>query len=49
VPSGFCAVTTSIFEEHDSQLFRYTGENFMDEFFAHMQRKEQKIRSVLSK
>ena len=48
VPSGFCAVTTSIFEEHDYKLFCYTGENVMDEFFAHMQKEERRIRSILS-
>jgi len=48
VPSGFCVVTTSIFEDHDYQLFCYTGENVMDEFFAHMQREEQRIRTILS-
>ena len=48
VPSGFCVVTTSLFEDHDYQLFCYTGENVMDEFFAHMQREEQRIRSILS-
>jgi len=37
VPSGFCVVTTSRF-----------GENVMDEFFAHMQREEQRIQSILS-
>ena len=48
VPSGFCAVTTSIFQDYDYQLFCYTGENVMDEFFAHMKREEQRIRSILS-
>ena len=47
IPSGFCVVTTSIFENHDYQLYCYTGENVMDEFFAHMQREEQRIRAVL--
>jgi len=41
VPSGFCVLTTSIFEDHDYQLFCYTGENVMDEFFAHMNREEE--------
>ena len=41
-------MTTSIFEEHDYELFCYTGENVMDEFFAHMQREERRIRSILS-
>jgi len=48
VTSGFCVVTTSIFEDHDYQLFCYTSENVMDEFFAHIQREEQRIRSILS-
>jgi len=48
VPSGFCVVTTSIFEAHDYRLLCYTGENVMDAFFEHMQREEQQIRSVLS-
>jgi len=48
VPSGFCVVTTSLFENHDYQLFCYTGENVMEEFFAHMQREEQRIYSILS-
>jgi len=48
VLNGFCVVTTSIFEDHDIQLFCYTGENVMDVFFAHMQTQEQRIRSILS-
>ena len=48
VPSGFCAVTSSIFAEHDYVLYYYTGENVMNEFFAHMNREERRIRSILS-
>ena len=48
VPSGFCVVTSSIFEEHDYVLYCYTGENVIDEFFAYMHREEQRIRSILS-
>jgi len=48
VPSGFCAVTSSIFAEHDYVIHCYTGENVMNEFFAHMHREERRIRSILS-
>jgi len=43
VPSGFCVVTTSRFEDHDYKLHCYTGENVMDEFFAYKQSEEQRI------
>jgi len=48
VPRGFCALTTSIFQEHDYKLFCYSGENVMDEFFAHMRREEERIGADLS-
>ena len=48
VPSGFCAVTSSIFEEHDYVMYCYTGENVINEFIAHMHREECRIRSILS-
>jgi len=41
-------VTTSIFKDYEYQLFCYTSENVIDEFFAHMQREEQRIRSILT-
>jgi len=41
VPSGFCVVTTSHFEDHEYKLYCYTGENVMDEFFAHLQRETE--------
>ena len=48
VPSGFCVVTTSRFEDHDYKLHCYTGDNVMDEFFTYMQSEERRIRSILS-
>ena len=36
VPSGFCALTVSIFEEHDYKLHCYSGEIVMDEFYNYM-------------
>jgi len=48
VPSGFCVVTTGIFQEHDYRLLCYMGENVMDEFFEHMQREELRIRTIPS-
>ena len=36
IPSGFCVVTTSRFEDHDYKLHCYTGDNVMDEFFAYI-------------
>jgi len=47
VPSGFCALTVSIFEEHDYKLHCYSGENVMDEFYNYMNQEEQRIRSIL--
>jgi len=48
IPSGFCALTVSIFEEHDYKLHRYSGENVMDEFYNYMNREEQRIRTILN-
>jgi len=48
IPSGFCVVTTSRFEDHDCMLHCYTGDNVMDEFFIYMQSEKQRIRSILS-
>jgi len=48
VPSDFCVVTISQFEDHDYKLHCYTGENVLDEFFTYMQREQRRIRSILS-
>ena len=40
VPSGFCAMTVSIFEQHDYKLHCYLGENVMDEFYNYMNKEE---------
>ena len=48
VPSGFCALTVSIFEEHDYKLHCYSGENVMDEFYKYMNQEEQRIHTILS-
>ena len=48
VPSGFCALTVSIFEEHDYKLHYYSGENIMEEFYNYMNHEEQHIRAILN-
>jgi len=48
IPSGFCTLTTSILEEHNYKLFCYSGENVMEEFFAHMRCEEERIKIILS-
>ena len=47
VPSGFYALTTSIFEEHDYKLHCYSGENVMNEFYSYMDGEEKRIRHIL--
>jgi len=41
IPSGFCALTVSIFEEHDYKINCYSGENVMDEFYNYINHEEQ--------
>ena len=48
IPSGFCALTVSIFEEHDYKLHCYSGENIMDEFYNYMNHEEQRIHAILN-
>jgi len=49
VPSDFCVVTTSIFQDHNYEVFCcFARENVMDEFFAHMKREEHRICAILS-
>ena len=48
VPSGFCALMVSIFEEHDYKLHCYSGKNVMDEFYNYMNQEEQRIRTILN-
>jgi len=48
VPSGFCALTVSIFEEHDYKLHCYSGENIMEEFYNYMNHEEQCICAILN-
>jgi len=40
VPSGYCALTVSISEEHDYKLHCYSDENVMDEFYNYMNPEE---------
>jgi len=47
VPSSFCALTVSIFDEHDYKLHCYSGENVIDEFYNCMNQEEKRIRSIL--
>ena len=47
VRSGFCALTVSIFEEHDYKLHCHSGENVMDEFYNYMNQEGKRIRSIL--
>jgi len=48
VPSGFCALTVSIFEEHNYKLHCYSGENYMDELYNYMNQEEQRICAILN-
>jgi len=48
VPSGFCALTVSILEEHDYKLHCYSSENIMEEFYNYMNHEEQRIRAILN-
>jgi len=48
VLSGFCALTVSIFEDHDHKLHCYSGENVMDEFYNYMNQEEQRIRTIVN-
>jgi len=48
IPSGFCPLTVSIFEEHDYKLHCYSGEKVMDEFYNYMNREEQRIHTILN-
>jgi len=48
VPSGFCALMVSVFEEHDYKLHCYSGKNVMDEFYNYMNQEEQRIRTILN-
>jgi len=48
VPSSFCTLTISIFEEHDYKLHCYSGKNVMDKFYNYMNQEEQRIRTILN-
>jgi len=48
VPSDFCALTVSIFEEHDYKLHCYSGKNVMDEIYNYMNREEQRVHTILN-
>ena len=48
IPSGFCALTVSVFEEHDYKLHSYSGENIMDELYNYMNRQEHRIRTIFN-
>ena len=47
-PSGFCVLTTSKFEQFDNEIYCYSGESVMENFFKYMKQREQFVRNVLS-
>ena len=48
VPSGFCVLIGSIFEEYNYNLYCYSGEN-VDEFFDYMKLEEKRISQILNR
>ena len=46
--SGFCAITVSIFEEHDYKLHCYSGENVISEVYNYLNQEEQRISTILN-
>ena len=48
VPSSFCTLAVSIFEEHDYKLHCNSGKNVMDEFYNYMNQQKQRIHTILN-
>ena len=48
VPSGFCCLRVSQFPEHDHNIFTYSGDNVLQNFFQHIKQEQDTINNILS-
>jgi len=48
VPSCFCCLRVSKFPEHDHNIFTYSGDNVLQNFFQHIKQEQDTINNILS-
>jgi len=47
-PSGFCCLRVSKFPQHDHNIYTYSGDNVLQQFFTHINNEQTEINKILS-